>query len=39
MQETQKKIKEITNAMQDLLLYKNEKYGNCIKNYNIKFSK
>lgn len=24
---TQEKIKEITNAMQDLLLYKNEKYG------------
>ena len=24
---TQEKIKEITNAMQDLLLYKNQKYG------------
>jgi len=24
---SQEKIKEITNAMQDLLLYKNEKYG------------
>ena len=24
---SQEKIKEITNAMQDLLLYKNQKYG------------
>ena len=25
--ETQEKIKELTGAMQDLLLYKNKKYG------------
>ena len=24
---SQEKIKEITNAMQDLLIYKNQKYG------------
>lgn len=28
MMQTQEKIKEITMAIQDLLLYKNEKYGN-----------
>ena len=27
MQDTQNKIAEITDAMKDLLLYKNEKYG------------
>lgn len=32
MQETQKKIKEITMAMQDLLLYKNQKYGDSALN-------
>ena len=32
MQETQKKIKEIRMAIQDLLLYKNEKYGDSALN-------
>ena len=32
MQETQKKIKEITMAIQDLLLYKNQKYGDSALN-------
>lgn len=32
MQDTQKKIKEITMAMQDLLLYKNQKYGDSALN-------
>lgn len=30
--ETEEKIKGITNAMQDLLLYKNEKYGDSALN-------
>lgn len=30
--ETQEKIKEITEAMKDLLLYKNEKYGDSALN-------
>lgn len=37
--ETQEKIKEITNAMQDLLLYKNEKYGDSAINPNNIFYK
>lgn len=36
---TQERIKEITNAMQDLLLYKNEKYGDSALNPNNVFYK
>ena len=39
MQETQKKIKEITMAIQDLLLYKNQKYGDSALNPNNIFYK
>lgn len=36
---TQEKIKKITNAMQDLLLYKNQKYGDSALNPNNIFYK
>lgn len=36
---TEEKIKEITNAMQDLLIYKNQKYGDSALNPNNIFFK
>lgn len=39
MKTTKEKIIEITNAMQDLLLYKNEKYGDSALNLNNIFFK
>lgn len=36
---TEEKIKEITNAIQDLLLYKNQKYGDSALNPNNVFFK